>query len=258
MVMGIVLLTAVSVSAQSTPGKAVSNVVGSLLSPMLNVLLEPVVTGEPYTATRVTTTVQKLQDGTTISHHERRHLMRDNEGRIREQQVLVKAKGDDPGIKMVFVKDPVSNSFITWTESAKGNKEAIEMKLPDLKTTAKQVDAVAAAKKKGDPVEDLGQQSIQGWLVTGQRITHVIPAGSDGNDQSITETSEIWTAPDLKLRVKEVHNDPRSGVTTKELENFSRENPPIAMFQPPAGYTIKTNEQAMKEMQAKIAAAKSE
>jgi hypothetical protein len=58
--------------------------------------------------------------------------------------------------------------------------------------------------------------------------------------------------------VREIYTDPRTGVRTSELKDLSRENPPITMFQPPDGYTIKTNAQAMKEMQDKMAAQQSQ
>jgi hypothetical protein len=256
--MGVVLLAAMPASAQSTTGNVVTNVLSPQLATMMNVMLEPVVKGEPYTATRVITTVQKLQDGTTMSNKGQRILVRDIEGRIRQQQWMVMPKGDAPGIKMVYIKDPVTNTLIMWSEGAKVKKEAIQIKLPDTTSTAKAKDTQAAANQKSGTVEELGQQSIEGVLVTGERITHMIPAGSVGNDQPLTRTNEIWTAPDLQLVVREIYTDPRTGVRTSELQDLSRENPPITMFQPPDGYTIKTNAQAMKEMQDKVAAQQSQ
>lgn len=255
---GLVLLAAMPATAQSTPGKVVTDVLSPQLTTMMNVMLEPVVKGEPYTATRVITTVQKLQDGTTMSNKGQRILMRDSEGRIRQQQWLVMAKGNDPGVKMVYIKDPATNTLTMWSEGAKVKNEATQMKLPDMTSTAKAKDAAAATNRKSGTVEELGQQSIEGVLVTGERITHVIPAGSIGNDQPLTRTNEIWTAPDIQLVIREIYTDPRTGVKTSELKDFSRENPPISMFQPPEGYTIKTNAQTMKEMQDKMAAQQSQ
>ncbi len=184
--------------------------------------------------------------------------MRDIDGRIRQQQWLVMPKGSSPGLKMVYIKDPVTNTLTTWSEGDKSKNEAIQIKLPDTTSTSKTKDAQAAANRKSGTVEELGQQSIEGVLVTGERITHVIPVGSVGNDQPITRTNEIWTAPDLQLVIREIYTDPRTGVRTSELKDFSRENPPITMFQPPDGYTVKTNAQAMKEMQDKMAAQQSQ
>jgi len=147
------LLAALPVSAQSTPGQVVTNVLSPQLTTMMNVMLEPVVKGEPYTATRVITTVQKLQDGTTMSNKGQRILMRDIEGRIRQQQWLVMAKGNDPGVKMVYVKNPVTNTLTMWSEGAKVKNEAIQMKLPDTTSTAKAKDAAAATNRKSGTVE---------------------------------------------------------------------------------------------------------
>jgi len=251
LVAGALLLAALPAVAQSAPGTALGNMLGSLMSPVLNLMLEPTITGEPYTATRVSRTVQKLPDGTTLTHHKHRELVRDAEGRIRVEQVLVKAKDDEPGMKMVYIKDPVAGTLTMWTEGGKGAKVATLVKLPDMQSALK----AKTTEKSKRQVEQLGQQSIDGVLVTGERITNVIPAGKVGNDQPITRTREVWTAPDLKLVMKEVFDDPRNGETTVELENFSRENPPIARFQPPVGYVVKDTAQAMKEMTDKMAAA---
>ncbi|HEY0307200.1 MAG TPA: hypothetical protein VGB94_03510, partial [Acidobacteriaceae bacterium] len=204
--------------------------------------------------TRVSRTVQKLPDGTTLSHHKHHALVRDAEGRIRVEQVLVKAKDDEPGMKMVYIKDPVAGTLTMWAEGGKGPKVATLVKLPDMQSALKAKAPETTEKSKGH-VEQLGQQSIDGVMVTGERITNVIPAGKVGNDQPITRTREVWTAPDLKLVMKEVFDDPRNGETTIVLENFSRENPPIERFQPPAGYVVKDTAQAMKEMTDKMAAA---
>lgn len=252
------VLAALPTSAQSSPGIEAGKALALLIAPVMNLIAEPVVTGEPYTATRVTTKVQKLQDGTTISHHGQRMMVRDNEGRVRQQRWLVDPTDTDTGVKMVYIKDPVKKTLTMWTEGGKGAKVAVQIKLPEVKTTTKANDSETATNKNNRQVEELGQQSMQGILVTGERITHVIPAGRDGNDQPITTTNEKWTSPDLQLLVKEVYNDPRTGMTTIELQDISREDPPIARFMPPAGYAVKDNEQAMKDMQDRLAAAQSQ
>lgn len=87
--------------------------------------------------------------------------------------------------------------------------------------------------------EDLGQQAIEGVLAKGTRSTTVIPAGAIGNEQPITIVSEEWTSPELKVLVMTKHVDPRVGETTYRLTNVSRSEPAAALFEVPAGYTVK-------------------
>jgi len=250
-------------------GAAMGAVLGSLIGPVFDILMQPTVTGEPYTATRATLQQHKLEDGTTISRHSHHFIARDAEGRVRMERVLIKATSSTPAVKMIYVKDPVAGTLTRWTEGGAEmpgqEKTATVVKLPDMsKDAAKAALGTEKGTQKETPkhehatTEQLGQQSIQGVMVTGVRTTTIVPAGKVGNDQPLTETDEIWTAPDLRLVVREVETDPRSGTTTHELENLSREDPPIATFQPPAGYAVKDMDAIMKDAKAKAAAAQAQ
>jgi TonB family protein len=87
--------------------------------------------------------------------------------------------------------------------------------------------------------EQLGSDTIAGVYVTGVRATTTIPAGTVGNDRDITVISETWTSPDLKITVRQVTDDPRSGRVTTELTNITRSDPDPALFQAPEGYTVR-------------------
>lgn len=90
-----------------------------------------------------------------------------------------------------------------------------------------------------DPhIEDLGTQNINGVLAHGRRITHIIPAGSEGNDQQITVTSESWTSSELHTDVLRIMDDPRTGNMHMELSDIDRSEPDPSLFQAPAGYTV--------------------
>ncbi len=64
------------------------------------------------------------------------------------------------------------------------------------------------------PETPLEHKTIEGLAVEGRKHTTVIPAGAIGNEQPITETSEEWSSPELKVLVLTRHNDPRSGEST--------------------------------------------
>jgi hypothetical protein len=87
--------------------------------------------------------------------------------------------------------------------------------------------------------EALGQQSMEGVLVTGKRVTTTIPIGKVGNDRPIVVVHEEWRSPELKIVLKTIDTDPRTGEQTMELQNLVRGDPDAALFQPPAGYEVK-------------------
>lgn len=94
--------------------------------------------------------------------------------------------------------------------------------------------------------EDLGQQSIEGVLVTGKRVTTTIPTGKIGNDRPIVVVHEEWRSPELKIVVKTIDTDPRTGEQTMELQGLSRADPDPTLFQAPAGYEVKDMAQMLK------------
>ena len=87
--------------------------------------------------------------------------------------------------------------------------------------------------------EDLGKQSIEGVLVTGKRVTTTIPAGRVGNDRPIVVIHEEWQSPELKILVKTIDSDPRTGEQTMELQGLARADPDPSLFHAPAGYEVK-------------------
>lgn len=87
--------------------------------------------------------------------------------------------------------------------------------------------------------EALGKQTIEGVEAEGARTTTTIPAGAIGNERPIQITTERWYSPELQLVVMTRHTDPRFGETTYRLTNISRAEPDRALFEVPAGYTIK-------------------
>jgi hypothetical protein len=65
----------------------------------------------------------------------------------------------------------------------------------------------------------------------------------------------VWTSQDLKLVMKQQMEDPRTGTTIVELQDFSRVEPDAKLFRAPAGYTVKTALQSLKELEEKLEAA---
>ncbi len=105
-----------------------------------------------------------------------------------------------------------------------------------------------------DKVQTLADQTIEGVLAHGKQVTTTIPAGSIGNDQPIVVTSETWYSPDLQTVVLSKRNDPRVGESVMAVTNIQRVEPSAALFQVPAGYTVKDNSPQLMKIQPDHAA----
>jgi len=87
--------------------------------------------------------------------------------------------------------------------------------------------------------EELGQKTIAGLLAVGKRVTTTIATGKIGNDRPIVVVHEEWRSPEMKIVVKTIDSDPRTGEQTMELDNLVRGDPDAALFQAPVGYEVK-------------------
>ena len=88
---------------------------------------------------------------------------------------------------------------------------------------------------------------MEGVLVTGTRLTTTIPAGSIGNDRPMVVTHEEWRSPELKILVKSIDKDPRTGEQTMEVQNLVRTDPDASLFQAPPGYKVQDMAQMLKQ-----------
>jgi len=203
-----------------------------------------VITGAPFSATRTVTHVETLTDGTTITHQETIKEARDSQGRIFTQALPSPAATEPRNSLVVHVFDPVGHTAITYLPDS---KQATVVHLPDsnqFRGPRGPEGAEAGMQFRGHgnlpapTVESLGSKTVNGILADGTRTTRVIPAGAQGNDKPITITRESWVSADLKVEVMRVETDPRKGTTTIELTGISRDEPPAALFQVPAGYEV--------------------
>jgi hypothetical protein len=205
--------------------------------------------GAPYSATRKTTRVQKLANGTTITHESSVKMARDSSGRTYQESRRESSMGLEGGsnnVVSVNVYDPVNRLTIFWNSNT---KEAIvthfpeprEIKRTEVQPVQAMVDPTPMPRLEPirPQIEDLGMRTINGVEAKGTRTTRVIPTGREGNDQPITVTLERWAAVDLGLVVMSVQDDPRTGTSTIELTDLEKGEPDPALFQVPEGYTVK-------------------
>lgn len=224
---------------------------------LMSSLMAAPVTNEPYSAVQTTEIVKTLGDGTKITQHGHHFVARDSAGRERIEMRLASAKDGKPEQKLVFVLDPVARTLTSWGEGTAGPKVASVAKIKEPTGVAP-----TAARQKNDSrpqpeitKQDLGSQIIDNLPATGELTTTVVPIGRSGNDQPITKTHEVWTSDEMKLVLLQKWSDPRTGLRTTQLAQFSREEPNAALFRPPAGYEKRTAEQTMREMAEKLEAA---
>jgi hypothetical protein len=226
---------------------------------LISSLVAAPVIGQPYSAVQVHQTSRKLTDGTTISQKGHHFVARDAQGRVRVEMRMAKGKNGEPDTVMVFVSDPIAHTITTWMSGPKiENKAASVVKTPAERRQETTVQPqVTNASTRPQPVvttENLGTVMLQGVPVTDVRTMTVVPVGRAGNDAPITKTHEVWTSQDLKLVMKQQTEDPRTGVTTVELEEFSRAEPDPALFRVPPGYAVKSVLQSLKELEEKLSA----
>jgi len=206
------------------------------------------VTGAPYSAVEVTETTQMLPNGNTISRTNQSTVYRDSQGRVRTETTITPRgpAGQTSGQTartMVSIHDPVAGVNIELDPQA---KVAHQMRLPGMAGRGPRQDAAARPNGRGantDPnvvTEALPEQSINGVMAAGTRLTRTIPSGQIGNAQAIQTVRETWMSTDLKIPVMIRVSDPRTGTTTTQLTNILRAEPDPALFQAPADYKTVT------------------
>jgi hypothetical protein len=199
------------------------------------------VTGAPYSAVETTTESQVLPDGNTIQRTRTVNVSRDSQGRVRTE-VTEPRRGPNGqnGTPMthITVIDPVAHVMREIDPQSKTVHE-IAMRVPGAGQGrgARQFNRQPSS----DPNtknEDLGTQVVNGESATGRRVTHTVPAGTEGNTRAIQSVRETWMSPDLKVPVMTKTSDPRRGTTVTQLSNINRAEPDPTLFQAPAGYTV--------------------
>jgi hypothetical protein len=163
---------------------------------------------------------------------------RDSSGRTYEQQTITGgplAAGNGP-TTFTFITDPIAGySYVLNATTKMATRRPLHT--PPAGATNGQWHAAKPA-NPNVVASDLGSKSLNGVNVTGKSITHTIPAGTIGNAQAITSTTETWSSPDLQVVVAATRTDPRTGTSVYALTNIQRQDPPASWFQIPSDYTI--------------------
>lgn len=197
-----------------------------------------VVKGAPVSATFTTTFTQTLADGNVITRTNSSTFARDSQGRTVTTETVnhMGPWSSSTGPKtLTFIFDPVAGFAYTLDPATKTATQR-----PIHTRTAENTE-LKGHRPSNDPntvVEELNAETMQGVSVTGTRTTRTIPAGAMGNQNPIVEVSTRYVSPELQLTISSSRTDPRMGVTTMQGSNINRAEPPAALFEIPAGYTV--------------------
>jgi hypothetical protein len=226
-----------------------------------------VVKGAPYSAVASTEMMQLLSDGNQISHKMTSNIYRDSQGRTRREENFggfgpLVINGSQPH-SVVFISDPVSGSDYILEPENKVARKVPSLPANGIVTNKVFRTGVGGAVGAVGPVgpivqvfgdsgvaassesqvqtatESLGQQTIEGLVTEGKRITTTIPAGAMGNQRPIATITEEWFSSELQVAVLSTTKDPRIGETTYRLTNIQRAEPSATLFAVPADYAIK-------------------
>src|SRR6187397_2164921 len=200
---------------------------------------EPIVKGAPYSGEGITTVKLTMYDGTRIERTVTAKFFRDTQGRVRREQTVMGLEALDPDKDVratVTIVDPVADAIYTLIP---GSKTAMRVSM----STIRNAPAPPPSPTSQMMRENLGSRDIDGITAVGQRMTTTIPVGQVGNDRPIEIIDERWESPALKVLLRSLHRDPRTGDVEYVLTKISRAEPPASLFTVPAGYTIKSVDQ---------------
>jgi len=197
--------------------------------------------GVPFSADVTTEITRTLADGNRIHQENHGKIYRDSEGRTRTENSTHRLP-DGQALEFVFINDPVSNITINLDPQRKTATIVRRSVMNAAQMYPRPVQTVEAQSEPKRPVikmrhDDLGTTSIEGYTVTGTKLTRTTEAGAIGNDQPLVTVSESWRSDELKEVLLSKTNDPQTGETVRKVTNVQRLEPDPLLFQVPSGYT---------------------
>jgi len=231
------------------------------------------VKGQPFSADIVEESDQYLVDGNHIHHETHGRIFRDSEGRSRTENELGGLIGSGKPIVHIQIFDPADGAVIMLDPEHKvasvvhfGGKVTVTSTVKPVPRAIKPAQRVPSESRAVSPEamqqnlrdtrdmqvlgakrqysqEDLGTMEIEGFTVKGTRTTTTTPAGAAGNDKPLTSYYEHWFSADLQTDLLTKSTSPESGQHVHRLVNIRSGDPDPLLFQVPADYTVKEQQQ---------------
>ena len=197
----------------------------------------PAVQHAPFSSVVTAEWTKTLEDGSTVTRHNHRVVLRDSSGRIyQERRTLVPKDGPaEPLLTRIEISDPALHIKYFCQP---GNHVCV---LRDYEGPPADAAEPVGSTGEGKMVltrSDLGKNNVSGVEVTGTQETRVFAAGVIGNDRPISITKEFWYSPHLGLNMLVKRNDPRVGTQTFTVTEVSLAEPDPKYFQVPAGFKV--------------------
>ena len=217
-----------------------------------------------YSATMNNESIQTLADGNRIVQTNTGTIVRDSQGRTRQDAALptIGNLSAASAPHLVFIQDPVAGTSYTLNLTDKtawknptppagmsGPGAAVGSGTFFVQTGSgvppvPPPPMIALTKHLGTDeqhesnTESLGSQTMEGIVVNGVRTTRTIPAGQVGNERPIGIVTEVWTSAELKTIFSSKRSDPRMGDQTFRLTNIVRSEPDPSLFTVPPDFKI--------------------
>jgi hypothetical protein len=197
-------------------------------------------TGAPYSGKQTTVKTQTLTDGTRTAETFVELLWRDAEGRTRKEMIRHTDAGAE--YRSIVITDPVGGMYLKWTDGYPSAGQVMHIwPLPANQRVTAPPSPVNQGKVETRPDfrnEILTPQDINGVYAVGSRWNRTIRLEGESSNRVIEVTNELWISPDLRIIVRHIHDDPRTGKETTDVTDVVRGDPDPALFQAPEGYAV--------------------
>jgi hypothetical protein len=202
-----------------------------------NSILLPAVVRAPFTSVITAEWTKVLEDGTTLTVHNRRLVVRDSAGRIyQERRRLIPVDSSaEPDLQRIEISDPAAHQKFFC------RPETHECILRDYSSPANVAQQPLGEQEDSFgslTTEDLGRSFINGVEAIGTRETRTLNAGAIGNEHAISLVEEIWYSPQLGINVSVKRVDPRHGTQIINATEITQGDPSPAYFNVPKGFTV--------------------
>lgn len=231
-----------------TTGAGSATTRGTVNASVTNTLAFTGIKDAPFSADVVEETDQTLADGNRIHREIHGRTFRDSVGRTRNETESVLPLSIGKKRVHVRITDPVQQCVISLDPQQRSAtvqhlKKQATQSSHDAIQPAANPNIESPAVKPDIRKENLGTLEIEGFLVTGKRVSRIFQAGEIGNEKPITSTTEIWYSPDLHIPLLTKSDSPQSGKHVRKIINITTADPDPALFQIPSEYSIRENSQ---------------
>jgi hypothetical protein len=196
--------------------------------------------GAPYSGRATTVKEKMLTDGTRTTETFVELLWRDAEGRTRKEFIRHAASGAE--YRSIIITDPVGGKYVKWDDNEETARRVVSIwPLPSKQRVTAPPSPVNQGKVETRPDfrnEILTPQEVNGVYAVGSRWNRTIRLEGEISNRVIEVTNELWISPDLRIIVRHIHDDPRTGKETTDVTDVVRGDPDPALFQAPEGYAV--------------------